>query len=363
MRIKRTALFAAAVTALVVPAVILPQTANAHHPGGGGSGGGGTSEARVLATGLQGTSGGTIGPDGALYVTEATIGQITRIDTRTGEASVFASGLPPAVVGLGGAIDVAFVGSTAYALVSLVNEDVGGTSISGIYRVDDTDSFTVIVDLAAWSTANPPATPFDQPGGLQFALQTVRGGFLVTDGHHNRVLRVTLPGRNGGSAEVSQVAQFDNIVPTGLAVSGRTVYVAQAGPVPHDPSTGKVVSFDLGSPQPSDVASGYSLLTDVEFGKCDVLYALSQGDSPGIVSPGEPALRFSGELLRVVGDGAFAAVVDGLDLPTSVDFARDTAYIVANGEVLTVRNVGTGSGRHGWRDNCRGGGHHHDQEG
>jgi sugar lactone lactonase YvrE len=118
-----------------------------------------------LVTGLvQGAKGSTIGPDGALYVTEGAAGRISRVDPLTGEKTTFASGLPPAILS-----------------------------------------------------------------------QTYRGGFLVTDGHHNRVLRVTLDG------EVTELIQFDNIVPTGLAVRGNTVYMAEAGPVPHLPQNGKVV--------------------------------------------------------------------------------------------------------------------------
>ena len=33
-------------------------------------------------------------------------------------------------------------------------------------------------------------TDFFVPTGVQYALEPYRGGFLVTDGHHNRVLRV-----------------------------------------------------------------------------------------------------------------------------------------------------------------------------
>ena len=39
----------------------------------------------------------------------------------------------------------------------------------------------------------PPDT-FFVTTGVQYALQKFRGGFVVTDGHHNRVLRVS---RNG----------------------------------------------------------------------------------------------------------------------------------------------------------------------
>ena len=224
-----------------------------------------------LVTGLEGGSGSTVGPDGALYVTEGAAGRISRVDPKTGEITTFASGLPTSIVGIGGAIDVAFIGKTAYVLVTLVGSDVGGSDIVGIYRVDGPDSFTVIADIGAFSVSNPPSTPFDVPTGVQYALETYRGGFLVTDGHHNRVLRVTLDG------EVTELIAFGNIVPTGLAVTGNTVYMAEAGPVPHLPEDGKVVSFGPKSPTATEVASGARLLVDVEFGRGRTLYALSQG--------------------------------------------------------------------------------------
>ena len=134
-------------------------------------------------------------------------------------------------VGIGGAIDVAFIDNIAYALVTLVSPDVGGSDVDGIYRVDGPDSFTVVADIGEFNLDNPPTIPFPffVPTGLQFALQTYRGGFLVTDAHLNRVLRVTLDG------EISVLIEFDNIVPTGLEVRGNTVYMAEAGPDPHLP--------------------------------------------------------------------------------------------------------------------------------
>ena len=50
------------------------------------------------------------------------------------------------------------------------------------------------------------------PTGVQYAMQPFRGGFLVTDGHDNRVLWA---GRDGS---VRELIAFDNIVPTGLEV-------------------------------------------------------------------------------------------------------------------------------------------------
>jgi sugar lactone lactonase YvrE len=287
--------------------------------------------ATLLASGLEGAQGSAVGPGNDLYVTESVSGRITRIDSRTGEATTFASGLPisPFAGFGGGAIDVAFLGSTAYVLVTGVGPDVGGTDVVGIYRVDGPTSFTVIADVGAWSTVHPPATAFELPTGYQYALEPYRHGFLVSDGHHNRVLHVELDGT------ITEVVAFDNIVPTGLAVRGDTVYVAQAGPTPHLPADGKVVAF---GPQtsPTTLAAGSPLLVDVEFGGGNTLYALSQG-SWDSVFPGDPALPNTGALVRVNADGTFTVIEDELNQPTSLEFIGTTAYVVTlTGEVWRI---------------------------
>lgn len=327
MRRNRNIVLAAAVTALLAPTMLAPAAAGAAPPQQ-------EVEVEMLASGLAGASGGTIGPDGALYVVEGAIGQVTRIDPTSGEATAYASGLPLSIIGIGGAIDVVFHQNTAYVLVALVGSDVGGDQIDGIYRVDDASTFTVIADLGAWSADNPPSTQFDLSEGVQFALETSRGGFLVTDGHHNRVLSVS------HSGAISEVVQFDNTVPTGLDVLGNTVYLAMAGPVPYAPEDGTVEAFGLNNPTALTVASGFSLITDVELGRCNVLYALSQGDSPGDVPAGSPALTESGELLVVNGDGTFSVVADGLNLPTSLHISGDTAFVVSlSGDVYKVSGL------------------------
>ncbi|MEZ4770175.1 MAG: ScyD/ScyE family protein [Caldilineales bacterium] len=288
-----------------------------------------------LVTGLDGGSGSAIGPGNALYVPETNTGKIWRIDPRTGAKTLFASGLPQQIpgVGIGGVMDVAFLGGKAYALVTLVSPDVGGSDIDGIYRIDGPDSYTVIADIGAFSTANPPSTSYEIPTGVQYALQTYRGGFLVTDGHHNRVLRVTLDG------DVSEVIAFGDIVPTGLATLGNTVYMAEAGPIPHNPQDGQIVSFNLQSPNEALVASGASLLVDVEFGRGLRLYGLSQGiHTTG--GPGTPADHDTGALVEVNRDGTFTVITDGLDQPTSMEFIGNTAYVVTlPGDVLEITDV------------------------
>ena len=310
----------------VLAAMMTPTVATAHPR---------SSEPVVtrLATGLQGSTGSTVGPDGALYVTEATAGRVTRIDPKTGATTTFASGLPTPIIGVGGAMDVAFLGRTAYVLVTLVDSTLGGSNIDGIYRVDGPNTFTVVADIGQFASANPPDTDFDVPTGLQYAFQPYRGGFLVTDGHHNRVYRVTLDGR------VRELIAFGNIVPTGLDVRGTTVYMAEAGPVPHLPETGRIVRFGPRSETATEVAAGARLLVDVEFGRGHRLYALSQGVFGG-GDPGAPAAPNTGALVKVDRGGTFSTVVDGLDRPTSLEFIRNTAYVVTMaGEVLKIANV------------------------
>lgn len=134
--------------------------------------------------------------------------------------------------------------------------------------------------------------------------------------------------------------QFDNIVPTGLAVHGNTVYMAEAGPIPHLPEDGKVVAFGFKSPAATEVAMGARLLVDVEFGRGRTLYALSQGDFPAGGEPAFPAEPNTGELMEVSGDSTFTVITSGLDRPTSLELIGNTAYVVTlGGEILRIDNV------------------------
>jgi hypothetical protein len=216
---------------------------------------------------------------------------------------------------------------------STVGPDVGGSDVVGIYRVDGPDSVTVVADIGAFSIANPPATDFFVPSGVQYALQAYRGRLLVTDGHHNRVLRVTRDG------QITELRAFGNIVPTGLEVRGRTIYMAEAGPVPHLPEDGKVVAFQPRSTRVREVASGSRLLVDVEFGRGHRLYALSQGVGSG-GPEGSSALPNTGALVKVNRDGTFTVVIDRLNQPTSLEFIGKTAYVVTlGGEIWKIKGV------------------------
>jgi hypothetical protein len=327
------------VAALV--AMIVPIAASGAPPAGE------SGDPELLATLAGGAgSGSTVGPGGALYVPQPAAGEIWRIDPASGEKTLYASGLPRRFSELpfGGVMDVAFIGSTAYALVSVVGSVFPADLFAchpqtiGIYRVDGPTSSTVVADIGTFACNNPPPPNIDfvVPTGVQYALETYRGGFLVTDGHHNRVLRVTLDGN------VTAMIQFGNIVPTGLAVSGNTIFMAEAGPVPHLPQDGKVVSFEPGSSTANDVASGAPLLVDVENGRGQTLFALSQGhfSCTDPACAGSPADHDTGSLVKVNPNGTFRTIADELDQPTSLELVGTTAYVVTlGGEIWKIGNV------------------------
>jgi sugar lactone lactonase YvrE len=267
-------------------------------------------------------------------VAQTSLGQVARVDPRTGEVRTFATGLPPTIWGYGSPVDVAFIGNTLYALTALESELFPNPyGLTGIYRMDGPDTFTVIVNIGEWSIEHPPESAFEDPPGAPFALQTYRGGFLVTEGHHNRVLQVTRDGT------ITELIAFDDIVPTGLDLWGDTIFMGEAGPVPHRPEDGKVVAFRPGSTTATEIASGVPLIVDVKFGAGRRLYALSNGVYSGNPE-GSPGLPNTGSLVAVNEDGTFTTLVSGLNQPTSLEFIGNTAYIVTlTGEIWKVENL------------------------
>lgn len=302
-----------------------------------------TELATFAAPGCTGTcgSGSTIGPDGALYVTDGKTGRILRVDTRSGAVTTFVAGLPlmNTPPGIGGAIDVAFVGHTAYVLVANVGAFFGEPGeVSGIYRVRRNGSAVPVADIGAWAEANPPDTEFVLPGGVQYAMEPFRGGFAVTDGHHDRLLYVRRDG------QVRELLAVPNAVPTGLAAAGRWLFMGQAGAVPHLPEDGKVVAITPRSGAPVEIASGAPLVVDVELGRDHRLYALSQGIwnlPPLPQNAGAPASANTGTLTRVDPHGRLTPVAGPLDRPTSVAFSRRSAFVVTlTGKVLRIDGIG-----------------------
>ena len=331
---KRLLILCAVVPAVVV-AMIAAVTANAAPPATA------PTVTKHWVTGLSAGSGSTVGPDGALYANDPVNGTIVRVNPATRAASTYADCLPTRLVpafGFSGGMDVAFIGHTAYALVTVVSDPLlGGTAADGIYRIDGPHNCSLVADIGAWSMAHlPDGRGFDYvlKTGVQYAMEPWRGGFLVTDGHHNRLLSVGLNG------SISELKGFGDVVPTGLSVQGNTISMAEAGAITGGgPEIGKIIAIDANSGAVTDVAGPAPLVVDVERGRGQTMFGLAQGthSSPDAGSPADPD---TGELLRVDGNGGFSVVATGLDRPTSLEIIGTTAYVVTlGGEIWKIDNI------------------------
>jgi hypothetical protein len=200
--------------------------------------------------------------------------------------------------------------------------------------MDGPNSFSLVADIGQWAQDHPPHTDYELPTGVQFAFQPYRDGFVVTDGHHNRVYKVGLDGK------VGQLIAFPDIVPTGVQVLGSKIYMAEAGPVPHLPEDGKAIVLSPRVHHTQELAAGAPLLLDLKFDCHHRLFGLSQGVFPEDGNPGDPALPDTGSIVVARRDGSFRTIFATLNQPTSFQILGDTAYVFTlNGEIWKVSNV------------------------
>lgn len=296
----------------------------------------------LLASGLLSPQGSTVGPDGAIYVGEGgtgegtefetpegpvfpgTTGRISRIDPETGTRTTVADGLPSVGFGDGsgsGVVDVAFMGDDLYFLTTAGGAAMGlPDSPNGVYRIEG-DGFELVADIGGFNNDNPVDFEDAGPDGNPFAIQVRGNEFIVSDGNHNRVLRITTDG------DISVLASYENVVPTGLeAEATGPVYLTNLGAFPHAPADGKINRIAVPSGTTTTVASGYSQMIDVEFGPAGQLYALNFGD-PSDEAEGLPPP--TGKMFRVnLSTGVMTPLVDGFAAPTSLEFIGDSAFVL-----------------------------------
>ena len=194
--------------------------------------------------------------------------------------------------------DVAFIGGTAYTLVTLVGPDVGGSDVVGIYRIDGPDSFTVVADIGAFALSNPPRFRSTSRPESSTRWRPTAAGSWSPMGTTTGSTRSPSTARSASSSSSTTSSR------PGWRLGATPIYMAEAGPSPTSRGGSKVVSFKPKSPRVTEVASGAPLLVDVEFGRGRDLYALSQGIFPWR-SSGAPASPNTGSLVKVNGDGRF----------------------------------------------------------
>src|SRR5215212_6007262 len=302
----------------------------------------------VVVGGLDSPRGLAFGPDGKLYVAEAgsggdepsawvppfqtakigTSGRILRVDG--GQATAVASGIQSVALGpaseVVGPQEIAFIGSTMYALVGQANALPTGTqTFSLLVKVGADGKTETVADLGKYERDNNPdgTVPDSNPFGL---VAGPDGNLYVADAGGNDVLKVT-PG-----GEVSTVhAWRDNPVPTSLAFDrqGR-LNVAFLSGAPFVPGSSRLERISGSSTEV--VVPNLTMVVDMEAGPDGNMYVL-QYSAEFVLAPPPPGHRpNSGRVLRVGANG-LEEMAGGLNFPTKMVFGPDGALYVTNNAV------------------------------
>ncbi len=315
-----------------------------------------TPTAGTLVTGgLLTPFGMKLGNDGMIYVAEAgtggttpfgegenatTIGftgRISRIDPSNGSRQTVADGLPSSgnpEAGVGGVADVALLGDQVYFLMTSGGADHGfPNNPNGIYRVNTNGTTTLFANTGDFVKNNPVADvksgkqqDVDQNGN-PYALIVRNGDFYVVDGNQNRILKV-----NGSDGTISSVTEFPGHPVTtgiGFAAGGSgPFYVGGLGEGPFIPTEGRVFKVDFPGGAVTEVASGFSSITDVDVAPDGQLYAVSFGDPSGD-EQGLPWVPGSAKILRVdLKSATMTPLVSGFSFSTSMLTVHDSAYFL-----------------------------------
>ncbi|HYM16021.1 MAG TPA: ScyD/ScyE family protein [Dehalococcoidia bacterium] len=321
-----------------------------------------------LAGGFSSGRGMKVGPDGMIYIAEAGsggdivapnnagksgyTGRISKINPSTGAVTVVADKLPSNSGSEGDAVgpaDVAFVGNTLYYVQTHGGVAYGfpATSPTGVYRVNSNGTVTLVADIGAFNIANPVDDVKNKVqqdieiGGNPYSMIQRDGALFVVDGNQNQVMKVTTSGT------ITRLAQFPgHPVTTGITYTGGgPFYVSALGQFPFAPADGRVYRVGYPTGSVTQVASGYSSLTNIITACGGQLYAVQFGDQSGNPA-GIPWIPFSGKVLKVdPSTGVMTPIITGLLIPTGVAFDGTNLYFVNDGvsalgpsEVWSVAN-------------------------
>jgi hypothetical protein len=314
----------------------------------------------VVAAGLTNPRGFAWGPDGTLYMALAGSGGATRFEVAEGftleiglSSSVVtvadgcATPVAPGLVSthwvepgwVWGAMDVAFLDDELYVLVSGAGpSNLSPSSFSGVFRLNDDSTMTLVADVTNWLPDHPPAfiPPDYGSDGSLFDLEAAGDALLLSEAVGGQLLRVTPAGEITTVADLSE----GHMVPTGIAVDDEgNAYVGFETTPPFPDGASKVVKVTPDGTV-SDHWTGLTAVTDVVMGPDGTLYAAematSNVDTEPFLSPG------SGRVVRQNGPDGLEEVLTDVAYPVHLGFDADGALHVTY--PAFAPNAGEGQG-------------------
>ena len=315
----------------------------------------------VVATGLNRPQGVLVTKDGTLYVSddgsggdttftapaqgggtqEGSFGETGRVvkvepdGTESVAAPLLSVSLPALGPTAGGKLAV--IGSDVYVANGIWN---AGYSVprppkaAAVLKVEG-GTTTEVADLFAFEEANNPDEVPASEGGIDSHAYGLTAGpddqLYVADAGANALLKV-----DPETGDVSLVAALQGLidtdtssVPTGVTFgTDGAIYVSLLSGFPFTSGASRVVRVEDGAV--SDFATGLTLLTDVELGPDDRLYAVSFGEFDAKATP--PYLPNKGSIVRLDAEGKQETILSNLNYPTSIAFNTEgDAFISTNG--------------------------------
>lgn len=300
----------------------------------------------TIAAGLTSPRGFDWGPDGTLYLAQAGRGGDNEIrivegfsvdngltssvaTVSDGCATPMAIGLPSTHwVDAGwvwGAMDVAFLDGVPYVLISGAGPSwFSPSSTSGVFRLNDDGTMTLIGDVSTWLPNNPPAeVPFDygQDGSL-FDLEAAGDALLLSEAVGGQLLRVSLDGEITSLADLSE----GHLVPTGIAVDEEgNAYIGHETAAPYIEGGAPILKVTPEG-EVSEQLTGLTVTTDVALGPDGVLYAVEMATGFSGETAEMPAN--SGRVVRQTGPDSFEDVVTDLPYPVNLGFDADGRLLI-----------------------------------
>ncbi len=334
-----------------------------------------SSNATVVASGLEAPRGLRFGPDGDLYVAEAgtggttstadicpadqvippvgpytggTTGRISKFDKSWNRTTV-ASGLASSVDAMGdlqGVGDLQFMNGTLYALIPGGGCSHGNATMpSGVVQVNTSNgTWRYVGDIGAFMHANPVQYPNKsdfEPDGTAYSMTSVNNALHVVEPNSGELLRID-PFSGLISREIDVSASQGHIVPTSVVYKNGSYLIGNLNLFPIEPHTSQVLTVSnfpagtgtgvpgLNVPGPYYVVAakaGFATVVGLAIGPTNgQLYVLQLApDTPS----GYPDVPF-GKVTRINTDGSLTDVVTGLSVPTAMTFGPDGKLYISN---------------------------------